>query len=284
MAQPRQSDPQPQAANPNITAALRSIGEGLISATGGTKKPGWLPSEGWLWGLAPVLFAALRVLVVSRGDAETLRALVQNLNVTALVLATILPFGAAVAVVSAFSLFFAWRPLGAQTPKGGPFLYLVLLSMTGVLVLFAMPVWQILVAIAAVAAIVVVLIFGRTITVRAQNSGRNGVGKPVMFLVIGALLIVPIGPIIYLIGWSGMWLPQERITFSNKDVSPVYILSSDQRWTTYMDGHRKVYLIPTLSITNREALGPSGSWLDKSLTEDTSDAVRAFSRRISDNC
>lgn len=44
----------------------------------------------WLTLMA-ISFAALRILIVSRGDSDTLRALVQNLNVTAIVLATILP-------------------------------------------------------------------------------------------------------------------------------------------------------------------------------------------------
>lgn len=41
--------------------------------------------------LLAVGFVGLRILIVSRGDSDTLRALVQNLNVTAIVLATILP-------------------------------------------------------------------------------------------------------------------------------------------------------------------------------------------------
>lgn len=70
-------------------------------AAGGKKKSDWKPPPGWIWGLAPILFAAFKVLLVSHGDPEVLRALVQNLNVTALVLATVLPFGAVIAVPAA---------------------------------------------------------------------------------------------------------------------------------------------------------------------------------------
>ena len=50
----------------------------------------------WLLGLIPLVLVALHLIMVARGNAETLRALVQNLNVTGIVLATILPLGSTV--------------------------------------------------------------------------------------------------------------------------------------------------------------------------------------------
>lgn len=46
----------------------------------------------WVVGLAALVFASARMLVASGGNAEMLKSLVQDLNVTALVLATLLPF------------------------------------------------------------------------------------------------------------------------------------------------------------------------------------------------
>lgn len=54
------------------------------------------------------MFVGLRILIVSRGNSDTLRSLVQNLNVTAIVLATILPF-----VSTGFVLLFVFCLLSA---------------------------------------------------------------------------------------------------------------------------------------------------------------------------
>jgi hypothetical protein len=284
MGQPQAPQPEPQAVQPTVSAALRSIGEGLINIGGGQRKrPSCLPSEGWLWGLAPVLFAALRVLVVSRGDAETLRALVQNLNITALVLATILPFGAIVSVVCTISMYIASKTSGGQPGRGGPVLFLLLVAMTMTLVLFAMPVWQLIATVATVTGVIVIFVFARTITVRAQQSGKT-VGLPVMVTVIGTLLAAAIVPVIYLVGWSGMWLPQERITVLGAKVSSAYILSSDQRWTTYMDERHQVHLVPTTTVTSRDTLGPSKSWSDHSMADNVSAALSAMVRQFASVC
>lgn len=256
-------DPQPpSSANvppPPVQAILRSLGDTLINAAGGKKDSDWKPPRGWMWGLAPIVFAALRLLVVSHGDPETLRALVQNVNATALVLATILPFGAAVAVACAVAMFIS---------KGPHPLFFALVVLTFVLVLIAMPVWQIGASAAVTSVIVGTVFFARSITARAQKTAENsGPTKPVIIMVLFTILIVLCSPFIYLIGWSGMWLPQEHLTVSGTDVRPAYILSSDERWTSYMDDERKVHLVPTPAITHRDPVGPSGSWLDKSLAD-----------------
>ncbi|MEB3065666.1 hypothetical protein [[Mycobacterium] zoologicum] len=244
---------------PPVPAMLRSLGDALINAAGGKKDSGWKPPRGWMWGLAPIIFAALRVLVVSRGDPETLRALVQNLNATALVLATILPFGAAVSVACAVAMFIS---------KGPHPLFFALVVLTLVLVLFAMPVWQIGASAAVAFTVIAIVLFARFIAARAQKTAENGIPtKPVIILVLFTILMVLCSPFIYLIGWSGMWLPQEHITVAGTDVRPAYILSSGERWTSYMDDDRKVHLVPTPAITHRDAVGSSGSWLDKSLAD-----------------
>lgn len=284
-AQQSAHEPSSPPGSPNVHEALRSIGEGLINLTGGKKESSWLPPAGWAWGLAPILFAALRVLVVSRGDAETLRALVQNLNVTALVLATVLPFGAVVSVVLTFSLFVGWKSPGNQPPKGQPFLLLLLIAVTGLLVVYAMPMSQIGAGIGVVAVIVFIVVCIRFIAVRAQATTSNGVpGKPVIVLVILSILGVLLAPFIYLIAGSGVWMPKERITVSGVVMAPVYVLSSDERWTTYMDDDHKIHVVPTHEISRREAVGSSRSWTSKSLWDNGSDAESALGRWLGSIC
>ena len=60
------------------------------------KDKGKRPPEHLALGLTllAIGFVALRIVIVSRGDSDTMRALVQNLNVTAIVLAAILPLRA----------------------------------------------------------------------------------------------------------------------------------------------------------------------------------------------
>lgn len=260
---------------------IRSFGEMLVNATGGKKESGWKPPPGWIWGLAPILFAALKVLVVSHGDPETLRALVQNLNVTALVLATVLPFGAVIAALATVTVVMRAKTSGGQAPSSAPLLTVALLITAIGLTVWAMPVWQ-FGAVVGFVAVVVLLYFGlRRIARWAERTRPNGVpGVPVIMLVLAMILALLAGPFIYLIGGSGMWLPKERITVSGHAASPVYILSSDERWTSYMDEGRKVHLVPTADITSRDAVGSSGSWLDKSIADNTIGAVKGLVGRV----
>lgn len=145
-----------------------------------------------------------------------------------------------------------------------------------------MPVWQFGAFIGFVVVVVVVVRFVmRPINLWRQRTPTNGSpGKPATLLalvIVLAVLAVPCIYLVYLIGGSGMWLPQERITFAGRTANPVYILSSDQRWTSYLDEGRKVHLVPTASITERDAVGPSGSWLDKSIADNTIRAVTVLS-------
>jgi hypothetical protein len=216
--------------------------------------------------------------MVSRGDVESLRALVQNLNVTALVLATILPFGAAVsAVCTVLALKRFVKVVNGKisvdndsvykTSDVGMFTYIFITISTVILCTVAMPLRQFL----AITGIVVGLgLIWRVFRIVECRLKKNMVGenpKSLVVTVIVSLLALVFAPIFYMIGWSGMWLPKERITVSSTEVSPVYILSTDARWTSYMDDGRKVHFVPTPDVTAREAVRSSGSWLDKSFAD-----------------
>ena len=248
--------------------------------SGGKKESVWKLPSGWVWGLAPVVFAALRVLVVSHGDPETLRALVQNLNVSALVLATVLPFGAVISV--GFVIFLVVRlRADSESIKGGPFLLVLTVVITLFLLVYAMPMWHV------VGAAVFIGIFGIIALIvigansRAQKRNENGAPSVgVMLMVFLAIVAVLFSPIIYLLVGSGMWLPKERVTLADISVSPVYFLSSDDHWTSYMDEDRKVHLVPTPDIVSRDAVGSSGSLLDKSFADNVIDAALATGRWV----
>ncbi|UVO12243.1 hypothetical protein NM962_20580 [Mycobacterium sp. SVM_VP21] len=275
----------PQGMPTSIREAAGSLGEALVRVSGSKKESVWKLPSGWVWGFAPIVFAALRVLVVSHGDPETLRALVQNLNVPALVLATVLPFGAVISV--GFVIFLACRLRSSNKPpiNGGPLLLLISAVISVFLLVYAMPMWHVCAAATICGIIGVIMLIGKVINCRAQKGDENGTPNVlVMLLVVVAILGVLFSPIIYLLGGVGMWLPQERIEAANTEVSPVYVLSSDDNWTSYMDENRKVHLVTTSDITSRDAVGSSGSWLDKSFADNVIDAFIATVRWAKSAC
>lgn len=88
---------------------VRGFGEGIgrgATQQSRTSTGGGHPERTiWLLGtLIPVLLAALRLMVVSQGDPETLRSLVQDLNITALLLATVIPLAGTILTLTAFFL------------------------------------------------------------------------------------------------------------------------------------------------------------------------------------
>jgi hypothetical protein len=217
----------------------------------------------WLWSLAPIFFAALRVLVVSRGDPETLRALVQNLNVTALVLATLLPVAATLAFWVMLPALLVRVAMRGQGSKGVTPLFVLIVILTLILVWFAMPLRHIAFSAAIFGTIAAIMFcasrFHRMNMKSVAKFFQTGVALSVLALVVAAF--------VSLLGQSDMWLPKEQITVGNTETIPVYILSSDERWTTYMDDHHKVHIVSTPDITHRDAVGSSGSVWNKSLAD-----------------
>lgn len=283
--EPSQPPPTSQPApDPNalLGAVGAGIGQALVNSASGKRSQGIL-SEGsiWLWGLAPVLFAALRVLMVSRGDSETLRALVQNLNVTALVLSTLLPL----APLAAFWIMLivlvvkvATRRHSSSKVLTPPFTILLVLTLS--VVVFAMPLRHLVYSTAFFAVIAVFVFVALFLHRMSMESAARFTQRGAAVWVIG----IPLLALASLLVQSNMWLPKERISLSDNRVSPVYVLSSDERWTSYMGENHKVHLVPTPEITSREAIGSSGSWVDKSVWENASDTWSGMLRRARKDC
>ncbi|OBJ33984.1 hypothetical protein A5631_01075 [Mycolicibacter heraklionensis] len=147
------------------------------------------------------------------------------------------------------------------------------------LLVYAMPMWHVCAAATICGIIGAIVLIGKVINWRAQERNANGTPNVlVMLLVIVAILGVLSSPVLYLLGGVGMWLPQERIEAANTEISPVYVLSSDDNWTSYMDENRKVHLVTTSEITSRDTIGSSGSWLGKSFADNVTDAFIATVR------
>jgi hypothetical protein len=246
----------------------RVIAQGLAAALIATATRQRQPGGGekdrtfrlWLLGLVPIIFASLRLIIVARGDPETLRSLVQSLNITALVLATVLPLGATV-VTWTFLLLLLSAVTRPQLPqnKEGRRVYLVLLVVFAVFVdCFAMTLIYGLINLAIFAAFILLTVSIRWSLTRpppwperAQKFARVSAQAWTLVFLLGPLLIW--------LGAIGMWLPQERLTVGATHIEPVYVLSYDDRWLKYMNGAHQVHIVPTKDVTSRETLGASGS-------------------------
>lgn len=71
------------------------------------------------FAVVAAIYVSLRILVVARGDSDTLRALVQNLNIPAIFMATILPLVTTALAVLSFAFLMSalgyWR--GGAIPR-----------------------------------------------------------------------------------------------------------------------------------------------------------------------
>ncbi|WLP90508.1 hypothetical protein [Gordonia sp. NB41Y] len=246
----------------DLQASLTQIGTGIVAALQAPRKPKRDNSTMslWLLGLLPVAMACLHLVIVSRGDAETLRSLTENLNVTALVLATTLPLlSTALTWVFLLILLLFMAPKAQKRPKTTTLL--VWLVIVGVIDFFAMSLRYMLVN----AIIFAVLVMFLVVVVYWATQLKAPWGERIKALAEKAAKALGIAflvaPLIVWLGFLGVWLPQEHLTVGETQLAPVYLLSSDVRWTKFMDADHKVHLIPTQSITRRQMLGtPQSTW------------------------
>lgn len=196
----------------------------------------------WLFGLVPIFMACIHVLVVSRGNAETARALVENFDVSSLVVASVLPLLTSAMLWLSFAYVTNKRVQQSTRNAAG-----LALFTTVVVSYFAMP-------------LLYVCINGGVILVGALAARK----VPVIAQVVAILIIL--GPIPVWVAFLGVFMPKERITIGNQETSPVYVLSSDLRWTKYMtDADRRVHIAPTQAVTHRQMVGESTSIWRKSI-------------------
>lgn len=239
----------------------------VLPPNGQTPEPQEAPSHErfawWLGVVVPILFACMRLIVVSRGDAETLRALVQNLNITALVLATILPLGSTVAVWLLFGSFLMAVSKNTKNRGAWGLAFLLLLVATPVLVFCAMTLLHATIN-AAIFVVLIVVLAGLAIS---QKTRAKLAQRFFTFGTVLSIITVLVAPFVIILALSGMWLPTEQITVGGEVHVPVYVLSSDDRWTVYMDDGHKVHTVPTEDITQRGNLPSSDSNWQKTLAD-----------------
>ncbi|WP_157575996.1 hypothetical protein [Mycobacterium sp. GA-2829] len=225
----------------------------------------------WLT-IAAIGFVAIRILIVARGDSDIFRALVQNLNVTAIVLATILPLVTTV-IWLLFVLLLISAADKARTkneaaapgerrthPSAAVVAYALVFGPPVIAVCwFAMPMKYAVFA-GVLSALLVIFYVG-------SWRGRK---FRTFFQTIGALVaaFVLIAGVYVVIAQVGVWLPRERLSIGNERTGTVYVLSSDQEWTKYLDDQtHKVKIIPTKDVLKREAISDDDTWTNKTLSE-----------------
>ncbi|BCO40577.1 hypothetical protein MINTM001_17160 [Mycobacterium paraintracellulare] len=212
-------------------------------------------------------------MVVSRGDAETLRSLVQNINVTSLVLGTILPLGST--ALTWWLLLSLLVKITRPKPQRKPNWVLSLIMLTVFVVFvdfFAMPLLYGVINLAIfVAFLVCIVVLGLLVRVLSRT-GAGPAGQPRLQKIMGRTqmanqflarfwaLVLFLGPLLIWLGFMGVWLPQERLKIGPAKVEPAYVISIDDRWTKYMDGAHKVHIVPTKDVIGRETVSKPGTW------------------------
>jgi hypothetical protein len=218
----------------------------------------------WLLGLIPVLLACLHLMIVARGDAETLRSLTQNLNITALVLSTTLPLGTTILTwIYFFTLVIALtKPKGERLKGVRKFLWFLVVIV--VIDVIAMPANY-----GAVNLTLFSVFAGSAAVSRSVNKRPHGARFERALKALSqanarfwatALLL---GPLLVWLCFLGVYLPKERLVIGSTHLEPVYILSIDDRWTKYMDSAHKVHIAPTPQVRGRETVGTADSFWRK---------------------
>jgi len=221
----------------------------------------------WFLGLLPLLFACFRVLIASGGNTETLKALVQNLDVTSLALATLLPFASSamfwvniVMLVGGTSK--RSDPTQGKSKSGGKFLFFVA---TCTVIWLTMPVGYLIANSVVLALILLFAVLSRL---------SSTLGKALAGLTaIAMVLVVIIAPFAF----AGMWLPSEQIRIKSSardgqstapdDVYTGFVLSSDEVWTKFMDWEKQIFIVRSDTVLNRAVEAGKRSWWHRSLND-----------------
>lgn len=214
----------------------------------------------WVLGLIPIIFACLHLMIVSRGDAQTLRSLVQNLNVTALVLAIILPLGSTI-LLWAFLFVFLTTITTTQAQRAqGWRTSTVLFVVAAFVAFFAMPVDYGLVNFVILTMLIAFIVASRW-TMKREGRWVAPARKFFKFSAFVWALVFFLGPLLIWLGFLGVWMPQERIATVGEVIEPAYVLAYDDHWMHYMDSAHKVHILPTHDIIRRELLAaPASVW------------------------
>jgi hypothetical protein len=202
---------------------------------------------------------ALRLLLVSQGDAATLAVLAQNLDITTIFVATL--------VASLFIMLYVVSLLlvteeGALLPSfRGPGLRRLVLVLTAALVVSMDVSWRLaLLWVIAFAVFVGLEYLARWLSRRAGGTGSGRLVEPVVFVFIILSSVVLMGP----------WLPTDRITLSDNSIRVGYVVSTGDPMTVLWREGGVVYLKPSdfkaRQLCSEGSSGPSILSLGKDVT------------------
>ncbi|MBV0917077.1 hypothetical protein [Mycobacteroides chelonae] len=241
--------------------AAASVAVPVPAVAADAEKRGSWSDWKWFFVSLPFLFACVRLVIAAGGDPETLKALVLSLDVKALVLGTLLPFGSTI-LLWIYVLLIASSVNGRvkNGKKVGPAVASAVLfaPLMVVTLMYGMPVRYLLIN-ASIILIFIIASVGSHLKNRFFKFISQALG--IVWIVGTAIALV------YIFFALGMWLPKERIVTDEAVIPIGYILSSGEVWTTYLDDNHVVRVIETSNIKSRALVDSKARWYQKSLAE-----------------
>ncbi|WP_127793758.1 hypothetical protein [Agromyces sp. LHK192] len=197
----------------------------------------------------PFVIAGVRVLLYSGGDPVVLKTLIETLNITTLLLGTLLP------ILPAFVLFF----LQALAFGGGLFSRL-LASRSGRIALLAVFVfWMLIGPLPTTLWVAGGLVVGgivRAILLRYVPRFHAGLAEwlspPAGSKFVSPWLIGIAVTIVFVLAVpQGMWVPLERVSRDGQGDEIVYVLDDAEGWMTTSQQDRSIMLLRSEDVTDR---------------------------------
>lgn len=204
---------------------------------------------GAVFGVLPIALCSMRVMVLARGDYNSLRMLVQNLDVKALVLATLLPIGGTILFWTQFAIFIfaAAKDTSEQYKRLLVTWFICLLPITIIALWAATSKRQLVIN------IVILVVFLSAIVVGSWTQGA------LRTLLVWLCALAMVGGLLWgfvsVVTQSDLWVPFERIALEGGSVVEGYVLSVDEEWTRYMDSRdRSIHIVHTDKVKTRDLI------------------------------
>ncbi|GAA3418811.1 hypothetical protein GCM10022140_25650 [Rhodococcus aetherivorans] len=201
----------------------------------------------WVLGLLPLVLVCFRLIYVSRGDTEVMRALLASIDILRIVLATVLPVMPVLMFWGIVLLIDRWRITRKEERPAMPALLpafvitLLLVSLTGMTIL------------TAVASIASVMVVAAQIW-RAQRKGGPRSYRLKATEAIGLAVLT------CLTASVGPWLPTEAIKLTDGSQYVGYALSADARWFQFLDDDNVLHVEASTSVESRTPCTKVGNW------------------------
>ncbi|BBY75738.1 hypothetical protein MPRF_26370 [Mycolicibacterium parafortuitum] len=231
----------------------------------------WTPERMyWLLGLVPASLVALQILIAAKGDPNTLRSLVQNLNITAIFLATVLPFALVVLAFLCLSVALtelsSCRRMRANDPMN-PALANALTRLGGAIALGLLVTALSVATMPSILFVTTLVICTTWLGLYMGGDSKHRFTTLFQAIVPVYLFAVMAAGVVFVLT-SGMWLPREELTFGRAQTGAVYVLSSDSEWTKYLDeATNSVEIVVTKYVTKREIMPDDDNWTNQTVAE-----------------